>query len=83
MEEILHGRMADAHGGVTAKWNVDPTAHGIYAEPKASAPEKKKKDSKVSSAVGWWLVVDGGLVWMEYGQKGCPAAGDVQEMTGW
>lgn len=34
VEEILHARMADAHGGEAEKWNVESTAHGIYAEPK-------------------------------------------------
>ena len=43
VEEILHARMADAHGGETAKWNVDPTAHGIYAEPQGEAKEAQKE----------------------------------------
>ena len=43
MEEILHARMADAHNQ-SAKWSVDPTAHGIYAEPKdVPAVQKESK----------------------------------------
>jgi len=33
VEEIVHGRMADSHAaGASAKWHMDATAHGIYAE---------------------------------------------------
>ena len=63
MEEILHARMADAHGGETAKWNVDPTAHGIYAEPQGEAKEAQKEakarelDLNVVLVAGCWLLV--------------------------
>jgi len=31
VEEILHGRMADAHAAGPETWAIDPTSHGIYA----------------------------------------------------
>ena len=41
VEEILHARMADAHKD-QQQWNVDPTAHGIYAEPQQIPAEQKE-----------------------------------------
>ncbi|CAE7942352.1 Slc24a2 [Symbiodinium necroappetens] len=43
VEEILHGRMVDAHGGATEKWNLDATEHGIYAEPNKPPVEPEPK----------------------------------------
>jgi len=49
VEEILHGRMVDAHGGNAEKWNLDATAHGIYAEPnKPPSSEETKTGNRGS-----------------------------------
>ena len=45
VEEILHGRMVDAHGaGGAEKWNLDATEHGIYAESAEVEQEIKGKN---------------------------------------
>lgn len=51
VEEILHARMADAHKD-QQQWNVDPTAHGIYAEPQQIPAEQKES----KAAAGFFLL---------------------------
>lgn len=52
VEEILHARMADAHGGDAEKWSVDPTAHGIYAEPQ-EGKEATESKSNARQSIGF------------------------------
>jgi len=53
VEEIVHSRMADGkNAGASAKWNLDATAHGIYAEP-LDAPVSEQKDTKRRGSIGF------------------------------
>jgi len=48
VEEIVHARMADAHNARTsASWNMDVTAHGIYAEPAETKEDKPNKRGSI------------------------------------
>ncbi|CAL1153819.1 unnamed protein product [Cladocopium goreaui] len=51
VEEILHARMADAHKD-QQQWNVDPTAHGIYAEPQ-QIPAEQKESKGARQSIGF------------------------------
>ena len=51
VEEILHARMADAHKD-QQQWNVDPTAHGIYAEPQQIPAEQKESKAAAGGRTG-------------------------------
>ena len=54
VEEILHGRMVDAHGTNTETWNLDATEYGIYAEPRKAEVEQENKGNKRRS-IGFQL----------------------------
>jgi Ca2+/Na+ antiporter len=54
VEEIVHSRMADGkNAGHSAKWNLDATAHGIYAEPLDAAGPAEKTDTKRRGSIGF------------------------------
>jgi len=55
VEEIVHSRMADGkNAGASAKWNLDATAHGIYAEPlDVVGPEKSTKGKNKRGSIGF------------------------------
>lgn len=55
VEEILHARMADAHKD-QQQWNVDPTAHGIYAEPQ-QIPAEQKESKGARQSIGFQFYV--------------------------
>ncbi|CAE7426740.1 SLC24A2 [Symbiodinium pilosum] len=48
VEEILHGRMVDAHAPAVEKWNLEATEHGIYAEQKNKPTEPEQKSGRAS-----------------------------------
>jgi len=57
VEEIVHGRMADARGvGATTTWSMEATAHGIYAEamnaPAAAMDKKAASKTKARGSIG-------------------------------
>jgi len=52
VEEIVHGRMADARGMAAATtWSMDATAHGIYAES-MSGPTPKRSSTRAHGSIG-------------------------------
>jgi Ca2+/Na+ antiporter len=56
VEEILHGRMADAHNaGTSGTWNFDPTNNGMYAEPVMGHKRSKNKGSTTRGSIGFQL----------------------------
>ena len=73
VEEILHARMVDAHGGDAEKWNVDPTAHGIYAEPQEVKEPKdaaKGKSGAMRQSIGFQFDVKDAM-WLGHFREVC------------
>lgn len=81
IEEILHGRQADAHQAKASRLSVDATAAGMYVhDEKASAaqnqPESDGKGLKSRKSVGFQVAKDGTLM-----EDGMMKYSDLREVT--
>eukprot|EP00413_Alexandrium_margalefii_P040977 CAMPEP_0204602132 /NCGR_PEP_ID=MMETSP0661-20131031/56468_1 /ASSEMBLY_ACC=CAM_ASM_000606 /TAXON_ID=109239 /ORGANISM="Alexandrium margalefi, Strain AMGDE01CS-322" /LENGTH=442 /DNA_ID=CAMNT_0051613067 /DNA_START=55 /DNA_END=1383 /DNA_ORIENTATION=+ len=53
VEEIVHSRMADGHKPAAAKWVMEPTEQGIYAETMGGGQQQEGPKGKKRASIGF------------------------------